>query len=290
MDLRYHDLIVVPFPNRRPGIYWLRLYAGAEKDVAVLTEVPGNPSWSIADGRMRVLAWLAQEQGVALDRLALFEVHPRGSGGPHQATVTRIGPWSRRHPAGREEIESLVGSPLPELPAHADLYARVLELGGGPTGTVYRIVYQSIPTADLPPPQDLFRCPHHDEFAKRKAARPELAGSWEIVTPAARRTCRYHLVNWKVIADESIRVLRSVAAGDQQAYYEEATRGTFEGQDLEILLSLFADPIRIISGEYDSGQHRACGLRFSGAAEVVISTGEEELSADAAEWTYLGDG
>lgn len=290
MDLRYHDLIAVPFPSRRPGIYWLRLYAGSDNDVAVLTEVPGNPSRPVNNGRMRILEWLTREHGVRPGQLILFEVHPQGSGGRNAGTVTHLGPLSRPRAASREEIEGLVGSRLPELPSHADLYARVLQLGGGPTGTVYRVLYESIPTADLPPPQDLWRCPHHDRFVRRKAAKPELARSWEIVRSGDRLTCPYHLVNWKAIADESVRVLRSSSDGGQEAYFEKATEGNLEGQHLEILQSLFIDPIRIIGGEYDNGQHRACGLRFSGAAEAVISPGEEELDAETADWTYLGDG
>jgi len=290
VNLRYHDLIVVPFPNQRPGIYWLRLYEGSEHDVAVLTEVPGNPSRSITRGRMRILEWIAREHGIQLDRLVLFEIHPRGFRGWNEAGVARVGALSGPRPASREEIEGLVGSRLPELPAHADLYARVLDLGGGPTGSVYRTLYETIPTLDLPPPQDLFRCPHHARFARRKAADPDLARSWDVVRPGDRRTCAYHLHNWKAIADESVRVLRSVPGGDQEACFEQATQGILSGEHLEILLSLFVDPVRIIGGEYDNGQHRACGLRFSGAAEVVISPGEEELHAEAADWTYLGDG
>ena len=290
MNLQYNDLIVVPFPNRRPGIYWLRLYAGSQSDVAVLTEVPGNPSRSITGGRMRILEWIGREHGTPPNRLVLFEIYPRGSRGRDQASVARIGPLSGPRPASREEIESLVGSRLPQLPSHADLYARVLDLGGGPTGTVYRTLYEIIPTLDLPPPQDLFRCPHHARFARRKARSPELARSWDIVRPGDRRTCAYHLPNWKAIADESVRVLRSVPGGDQEACFERATQGILTGEHLEILLSLFVDPVRIIAGAYDNGQHRACGLRFSGAAEVVISPGEEELHAEAADWTYLGDG
>lgn len=309
VNLRYHDLIVVPFPSRRPGIYWLRLYEGTEHDVAVLTEVPGNPSWSIANGRMRILEWIVREYGITPDRLILFEVHPQGSAGPNVAGVTRFEPLGKPRPASREEIESLVGSRLPELPSHADLLARVFQLGGGRTGTAYRILFESIPTVDLPPPRDLIKCPHHDLFLRRKAARPELARSWEIVTTKDWATCPYHDAHWKVIADESVRILRSVSGGDQARYCEKAAEAKLQDRDLRILLSLFTDPVRILrgeydngqdsffidpvqllQGEYDNGQHRACGLRFSGAAEAVISPGEEELEADVAVWTYMGDG
>ncbi len=43
-ELMYHDLVEVPCGNRRPGIFWLRLYKGSAHLVAIVTEVPGNPS------------------------------------------------------------------------------------------------------------------------------------------------------------------------------------------------------------------------------------------------------
>lgn len=290
MKLRYHDLVVVPFRNRRPGIYWLRLYSGDHTHVAVVTEVPGNTSWPVSRGMGPIREWIIREHGVPSDQLDLFEVEPRGCGGRDDVRVTRVEPASDPRPASRAEIESLVGTPLPELPSHEELYAGVLRLGGGTMRTVYRVRFESIRTAELPPPEDLFRCPHHREFVRRKTASPELRRSWGIVRLRDLVTCPYHVANWKAVADESMRILRSVPPENQDACFDKAAQAKLPDADLRALSSLFTDPIRIVNGEYDAGQHRSCGLRFSGAAEVVFSPGEEEVGEELEDWTYRGEG
>ncbi len=53
-SLEHHGLIEVPLAGRPAGIYWLRFYRGTPRSVALLTEVPGNPSLSVTNAMSRV--------------------------------------------------------------------------------------------------------------------------------------------------------------------------------------------------------------------------------------------
>jgi hypothetical protein len=79
-DLVHHDLITVPLWGDRPGIFWLRLYRGQGRYVAVVTAVPGDPSGSITNCISRV-AYHVQRQ-LTSRRVSL--------------SCTRYGPWGHQ--------------------------------------------------------------------------------------------------------------------------------------------------------------------------------------------------
>lgn len=99
-QLIHHDLITVPLGGRQRGIYWLRLYRSGRDHVAVVTEVPGNPSLSATNAIEEIARWIEDEFGVATGVLTIYVIWPRGSlawGDPNRgmrdrAGVKRVGP------------------------------------------------------------------------------------------------------------------------------------------------------------------------------------------------------
>lgn len=267
--LVYHDLLTVPLGRRNPGIFWLRLYATSQRDhVAVVTEVPGNPSSSVTNCVSRIAYSIERRFGIPPGRLVLYEVWPQGSPadnpGIRRVDLGEAPDWAN---ASKADIEAIIGCVLMDLPSHDELYRRVLALGGGAMREVFRSVFEAVPVADLPPPAFLATLTRRD-----------------------LRRCEFHKARWKDIADESVRVIEALGRRDAQDYVEAAQHAHLRRDDLRWLVSLFADPIVVKDHSYTDGQHRGCALRFSGAHRAAVITGEEYLGEVSADWTYEGEG
>lgn len=298
--LVHHDLISVPFGDGEPGVYWLRLYEGASRYVAVVTEVPGNGSSSIMVATEQIAVFILQEYGISPENLTLFEIWPRGclDGGP---VVHRVVAGPKWIDSSRDDIEALVGAPLPELPAHEDLWGQVVARRIV-MDEQWRPVFEAVPVAELPPPHGPFKCRYRDRFKLIEERTQVGAESWHDADLAAGRAflgtltaddlrkCRYHDGNWKAIAEESVRIIDSLGPRDRNEYAAEAKRSTLPDRDRRWLVTLFSEPIFIGGGAYTNGQHRGCALRFSGADRAAVVTGDESLGEAGAEWIYEGDG
>lgn len=304
--LVHHDLITVPLGHRRPGIFWLRLYHGDQGHLAVVTEVPGNPSSSVTNAISQIAYHIETSFHLDPDRLALYEIWPSGSPTGDQPTIhlVRFGQGPAWQDATRDEIEALIGGSLPELPAHAELYQRVIALGGGVTTEIIRPLFEALPVEQLPPPHNPSRCPHIDRFrhiadtqdgpdAQGRGLEDDLqAGSAFLttLTPDDHRHCPYHDADWKAIADVSVRIIETLGRRDPDDYASAARDAPLRGRDRGWLVSLFSDPIYIGGGAYTNGQHRGCALRFSGAKRAAIATDDEILGEECTDWTYDGGG
>jgi len=299
-----HELIAVPIGKREHGVYWLRLYEGHLAHVAVVTEVPGNPSFSVTNGISQVATYIQRRFGTRPDQLAVYEIWPRGAAGSDQTVVKRVlfGRSITWTDSSRADIEALVGQRLPALPEHEELYRRVREMGGGVNVEVRRPIFEAVPVSDLPPPQNLFRCQHAGRFRDivDRMSVPSVSGIdgalevgqvfFETLTPADIEACPRHAGQWKAIADESVRIIEALGRQDANAYVAEARRSLLPETDRNWLVSLFDDPVVVRGRSYTNGQHRACALRFSGAYQAAIVTEYESLGEESEDWTYEGDG
>ncbi|MGA3058428.1 MAG: hypothetical protein ABSE70_10410 [Candidatus Limnocylindrales bacterium] len=301
-SLVHHGLITVPIGSGEPGIYWLRLYVGASDHIAVVTEVPGNGSFSVMNGTEQIVSFVAAQHDLSPEALTLFEVWPSGS---FQAgtLVHRVlaGPELAWIESSRSEIEALIGAALPELPSHQDLWAQVAARRHV-MDEQWRPVFEAVAVADLPPPHGPFKCQHRDRFDQLRRQTQVGAESWHeadlaagrrflaTLTPADLQACRYHRADWKAIADESVRIIESLGRRDREEYDAEAKRSTLPGEDRRWLVTLFAEPIFIGGGAYINGQHRGCALRFSGADRAAVVTGDESLGEELPDWIYEGNG
>ena len=322
--LEHHGLIEVPLPGRPPGIYWLRFYRGEPRCVAVLTEVPGNPSASLTNAISRISDFVAGCFSLRLSELTVFQVWPKGAvthpgvqrvtftddgAEKCQATATggtRTGSSSMRctgrpqwWSSKRRALEKVVGSGLPELPLHEELYAAVKAMGGGTTQDVWRRVFGVVDVADLPPPHNPSSCEHSDRFEsieerlQAKGVCDELAAGrlfLDTITPDDCASCRYHDGDWAAIADESVRIVEKLGVRHQDEYLEAAAQSRLGEDDRGWLESLFFDPVDIAGGSYTNGQHRGCALRFSGASRAAVVTGDEFVETVEDAWTYEGGG
>ena len=302
--LVYHGLISVPLGHRRPGIYWLRLYlCGSDKAVIVLTEVPGNPSYSLSNGMSGILNEVVSRFDLSSKQMDVFQVTPIGAPGqPVSADVDRVsfavsGPAWRR--STRAEIEKLVGSRLVALPSNAELYEAVLKAGGGNVREDLRYVFAGVPVKELPAPRNLFRCPLFADRSKAERSHLRRADGgdepgrtfWENMTVEGVRACPRHSSNWKAIAEASVEVIEAVGlSAATEDYIQTAEGKELDDDDRHWLLSLFTEPIIVIGGDYTDGQHRACALRFSGAARAAVVVDEKSLGSVVDDWTYGGDG
>jgi hypothetical protein len=214
----------VPMRGRTPGIFWLRLYQGRKALLAVVTEVPGNPSLGVTNGMSQIIAWLRDTYLRPGDQLVLYEIWPKGCPSP---SVERIF-LEARHPrwerASRRQIERRLGAPLPALPPHAELYPQVLALGGGNSEEIVQPGFEALPVSQLPPPHSMHKCfyePRFKEIQKEvQAERPDMdwmdqdleAGRRFVTGLRAEElpSCDYHQADWKAIADESVRILEEI--------------------------------------------------------------------------------
>jgi hypothetical protein len=110
------------------------------------------------------------------------------------------------------------------------------------------------------------------------------------LTPDDVARCPYHLSNWKLVADESVRILRGVRSADTVHYLKVARRSRLRGKDRRSLESLFRDPIVLGDDEYVNGQHRGCAARFSGADRIAVVVGETLVREEPDVWIYEGGG
>jgi hypothetical protein len=302
---RYHDLIVVPWRDSKPGIYWLRLYRHGKQHVAVVTEVPGNPGLCVTNAIKRITRYLTEHFGVEDEHLVLFEVWPSGALEGIPLCWSRVdGPadnpvWGQ---TTRAAVEAIIGGALDDIPEHDNLYARVGDRGGHVWQEQWRKIFVPMPVTELPSPHNPSGCAHAQRFDRLAAAvrseewagedRDSEAGRRFLasLTAADRTSCRYHNPDWKAIADESVRILEQLGHCDTERYTQAARRSSLGDIDRGWLVSLFRDPIRVGGGGYSGGQHRGCALRFSGAQRAAIHVDEKRLADVCDDWTYLGGG
>lgn len=321
--LEHHGLIKVPLIGDREGIYWLRFYRGAPRCVAVLTEVPGNPSLSVTNAISRVSAFVADRFSVDLSELIVFEIWPRtnemspavkyltftGGGGSRRPGSRQQRPtggdlpftgrpvwWSSK----REEIEELVGVALEALPSHSELYDAVKAMGGGTGQESFRRIYTAVAVEKLPPPHNPSRCHYKSRYEKLRrelttqGVEDELEAGWRFwstLSPETCAICRYHKADWAAIAEESVRVIDERGPRDDDHDYVAAAQGShLPKRDKEWLRSLFDDPVVIAGGGYTNGQHRGCALHFSGAKRAAVVTDLESIGYVDTDEVYLGEG
>ncbi|MHB8246475.1 MAG: hypothetical protein ACYDGN_14225 [Acidimicrobiales bacterium] len=306
--LRHNGLITCPFGwERKPVICWLRLFqdpTGDPKWIAIVTEVPGNPGGSISNQHPTVQAALLNQFGTELDSIALFHAWPKGCLSGDNARWSKIdrNGYAEDRDASRPVAECLVGQSLPDLPEHQELYRQVLDLGGGMWDEDFRRVFEAVPVADLPPPHNPAACAHHARFDQILAGLPDTddwmdrnleAGRLFVasLTPEDLARCYYHRDDWRVVADESIRILGACGDRPDIADYREVARRSALGEaEKGWLESLFDDPVFIGGGSYTNGQHRGCALRFSGAERAAVHTSDESLGMSCVDWVYDGGG
>lgn len=302
-ELIYHGLIKVG--TGLPTICWLRLYARRRERIAVLTEVPGNPGTSVTNGLETLIDWICRVHAVERSRLTVFEIWPIGAATMTSPRVSRVrlAPALRWEPASRGNIEALVGGPLSELPDHDHLYPMVRSLGGGRLCEPERELFEALPVDRLPPPHNPSRCDHYPRFERierqlqkrrgQKTFAVTLEAGREFVaslTAADASHCRLHQGNWKVIADASARIVDKLGECEPEVYVAEAKGARLPTRDRDILISLFTDPIVVLGGSFNNGQHRSCGARLSGADRVAVVIGYRALEPYYDDWVYGGGG
>jgi hypothetical protein len=294
----------LPLGERKPGVYWLRLLTSDEgHSVAVATEVPGNPAMSVTNAISRVADYVMQRFQIRRGRLRLYQVWPRGCHGAESGvkyvSIDHGLAWRR---ASRREIETIVGLRMPVLPSHSELYARVLALGGGVSRETWRPIFEAVDVGDLPPPHRPFQCAHAARFetilnagasAFPDSGDAHLAAGREFLntlTAADLAGCRYHQADWKPITNESVRIVEALGEQDTERYVVDANHSYLTGSDRRGLVSLLTHPIDIRGGGYTDGQHRACALRFSGAARAAVVVREALVRQSCEDWVYAGVG
>jgi hypothetical protein len=294
--LMHHDLIRVDVGMREPGIYWLRLFEDLVPNwVAIVTEVPGNPSTGVTNAISRIVEHLVEHFYVEIPRLSLYRVWPRGSQGDIGIMRVRVGdPHTTFHHASWAEVKRRLAQDIPNLPAHPKLYQRVLDFGGGRTRPIYREVFEAVRTSELPPPHAPFQCAWSERFDSILASskNPKEAGVrfLDSLSAGDRAQCRYHQQDWKAIADESVRILHELGPAQTAAYLSVAHRAGLNVEDQNALESLFRDPIVVGEEEYVNGQHRGCAVRFSGAERVAVIVDEVLDREEPDVWVYRGGG
>lgn len=295
----YHDLFCMAKAHR--GIYWLRLYElRGGRFQALVTEVPGNNGMSAGNGAKMIHKAIAKKFAIDSHAIDLVIIWPKlrnfGARRLERASYSlKIEPGWRQ--IKRADVEALVGE-LPPLPDHAELFRQVLACGGRVRET-HRDVFEAVPVTDLPPPHGPYQCQHIDRFKKilgrSESFAKELAAGRTFIaslTPDDRRACRYHRVNWARIADASAQILAQHPGAEGDEYIATAEAWRLPAKHRRWLVSLFADPIVLSEkrDHYVNGQHRGCGLRFSGAERAVVVVDTVTIKYDDAEWAYRGDG
>jgi hypothetical protein len=110
------------------------------------------------------------------------------------------------------------------------------------------------PLAWLRPPAEL---PFEQEAAIMTRVR-------ETLSFAEVAGCRYHQVDWGVVASVACDLVETHAQHLNEDHVSRAG-SPLDDRERESLWSLFTEPIRWYPGT--NGQHRACGLWFSGACK-----------------------
>jgi hypothetical protein len=163
----------------------------------------------------------------------------------------------------------------------------------------FRDVFEAIPVNELPPPHGPYQCQHIDRFKKMLGGSESFAKSLvagrafiDSLTPDDLRTCPYHRPNWKRIAEASAQIVAQHPSAEGDDYIAAAEAWRMPARDRRWLVALFGDPIVLSEKRthYVNGQHRGCGLRFSGAELAAVVVDSVTIKHDDPEWTYLGDG
>ncbi|MGQ0631617.1 MAG: hypothetical protein ACT4P1_11275 [Sporichthyaceae bacterium] len=136
--------------------------------------------------------------------------------------------------------------------------------------------YRIIPIADLPMPHNLSRCKYGDRFRRLSDdcgdGQQAAVRFYEQLTDAERASCDYHAFDWAAVANRSVEIIERLGTEPHEEAVEAAVRDSrlrkMEKWFLHTLLR--REPIFLTGGQHGDGQHRACGLRFSGADRVVI--------------------
>jgi hypothetical protein len=302
----HHGLVVVPCWGG-PAIAWLRLYRdsdAAPESVGVLTEVPGNPGHSIANGHEWFTKYLEDEFQVDLSSISLVHVWPADFTDPPTWSGVDASSGYVRADTSRSDVEATVGQPLSNLPAHNELYAAVLGLGGGNWDDEYRPRFEACVLNELPVPHNPARCEHHDRYLQIRASitpgldrteADQRAGRLflESLTLGDCSSCRFHDGNWRSVANASVEILERLGPCDPEHYIEaaKAKRRGLGKKERRWLVSLFNDPIFIGGGGFTNGQHRACALRMSGAPRAAIHVEDELLGRVCTDlWRYTTGG
>ena len=160
-----------------------------------------------------------EESPCDISQLLLYRVWPRGSPGEVGIMRVRTGPpQTTFHRATWAEVERRLAREIPNLPEHPDLYRRVIEFGGGRTREVFREVFEAVETNSLPSPHEPFQCVWYERFksilASSDSTREAGVRFLNSLTSDDVARCPYHLSNWKLVADESVRILRGVRSAD----------------------------------------------------------------------------
>lgn len=265
-QLIYNDLIEVLNGIIGHGIYWLRLYS-SHNHIATITEVPGNPSLSVGNGIESISNYICEKYKIKSSGLVLYQIWPdridpsygKKEGSIKKVTLVNALFWIN---SDRKEIESILGIPLVELPIHDQLYQKVLQLGGGITEKIWQRIFEPVLVTELPFPHNPSRCKYSGRFNNMaKQMKPnynsvsdlELAvgkAFLESITTKDLGICRYHRGDWKVIADESVRILETLGSCEDDKYIAAAYKSKISEYDRKWLISLFEDPIFIGGGAY----------------------------------------
>jgi hypothetical protein len=296
----YHDLFGPPADR---GIYWLRLYRlPQDRFWALVTEVPGNPGMSVTNGVSMIRDAIADKFSIGGGQIELIVIWPklRWFDGPVQRSNRSRVPEdvNARWPSiSQQRLESELGQ-LQPLPEHAELFKRVVALGGRPREST-RAIWEAVHVKSLPPPHKPYSCRYSARFdqmlgdAKSHEAHLSTGRRFlDSLTADERALCRYHKADWKTIADASAEVVDALAGREDPDYVAEAQRRKLPARDKRWLIGLFLIPIDLGDDRksYTNGQHRGCALRFSGAERAAVVVGAVTTEHEDADWTYLGDG
>jgi len=320
-SLEYHDLLKVPRSGREDSICWLRFYRG-DPCVAIVTNVPGNPAYSVTNMVSKVADHIARRFSVDIAELVLFEIWPRiESHEPKNQRVTFTSDGKEKPPgwrksrdrpaldtspftgspewwsAERTDIETLVGESLPDLPSHETLYQRVLALGGGTSDQAVRHLFAAVDVRELPSPHNPSSCHWITRFRSIEekygpTERDRLQAGREFLdglTLDDRRKCPFHAADWAAVADASVHIIEELGRRDTGDYLSAVGSSGLAEPELMWLESLFRDPVFIGGGSYTNGQHRGCALLFSGAERAAVVVGYEFLDEFSTDWQYEGE-
>jgi hypothetical protein len=274
--------------------------------VIIVTEVPGNPSFSVTNGMSRIVHHVRRQFDLPTDaEVTVYQIWPKGAHGDRHSSAMRVPQAKGRafQKATRREIETLLGIPLHKLPPHPDLHKKVLELGGGVIEEISEPIFEALPVTQLPPPHCPYSCEHFERFQAMDAAAQVKGGGrreteeelglrfWGSLAPDDLLMCRYHQADWRTIADLSVAILEDTGGDSSHFNYSEraGTIGNLSEAERGWLISLFTNPIIISEDGYTNGQHRACALRFSGAKRGVVVTGDRLLGEQCTDWTFEGE-
>lgn len=301
LELRYHDLITAPPAEHGFGIYWLRLYSGGGDYVAVVTEVPGNPGGSVMNASEAIVTEIRRRFAINAVELNSYLVIPGGrTGDIHMAWQVHVRPKIRWDKVTFADIEGVLGQRLEPIPAHADLLGRVVALGGDPEDEIEEPVYEAIAVNDLPPPHNPFKCALFERFKTMKAQSGETDDDAQAaaigrrflasLTAEDRATCDFHAVDWRAVADESVRILEGSPSAGEDELITLARSTQLPDRERRLLVSLFAEPVLVHEDSFGDGQHRGCALRFSGASRAVVVRRFATVRIESRAWVYTGDG